>query len=57
MSARSTNPELLQLRELAQKIVKRATGSRNESTIAAVRTGLLAYIVLRAYSMRYYSGA
>lgn len=58
MSSRSTDPVLFSLREKAEKIVRNATGSKSPNAIAGVRTGLLLYLVLRAYTMRYYtSGA
>lgn len=55
MSSRSTDVELLQVRDIAEKIVVKATGVRNDSVIASVRTGLLLYVVLRAYTMHHYS--
>lgn len=55
MSSRSTDADLLKIRSVAEKIIKQATGTRNENAIASVRTGLLLYIVLRAYTMNYYS--
>lgn len=55
MSSRSTDPALFSLREKAEKIVKLATQNKNTSVIAAVRTGILLYLIARAYSMRYYS--
>jgi hypothetical protein len=55
MSSRSSDLELLRVREKAQTVVAKATGITNESIIASVRTGLLLYIILRAYSMHYYS--
>ncbi|BDD79542.1 hypothetical protein [Burkholderia phage FLC9] len=55
MSSRSTDPALFSLREKAEKIVKLATQNKNTSVIASVRTGLLLYLIARAYSMRYYA--
>jgi hypothetical protein len=55
MSSRSTDPALFSLRDKAEKIVKLATNNKNSSVIAAVRTGMLLYLIARAYSMRYYS--
>jgi hypothetical protein len=55
MSSRSTDPALFSLREKAEKIVKLATNNKNTSVIAAVRTGILLYLIARAYSMRYYA--
>jgi len=55
MSSRSTDVGLSKLREDAEVLVKKATDIKNPSVIAAIRTGVLLYIVLRAYTMRYYS--
>jgi hypothetical protein len=54
-SSRSTDPELFHLRETAERIVGRATQNRNDSVIASIRTGVLLYVVLRAFTMRHYS--
>lgn len=55
MSSRSTEVELLKIRKVAEKIIKQATGTKNENAISSVRTGLLLYIVLRSFTMSYYS--
>ncbi len=55
MSSKSVDPDLLMMREKARTIVKTATGSKNESLIASIRTGLLLYIVIRAFTMNHYS--
>lgn len=54
-SSRSSDPELLELRELAEKIIRRAIETKTDSVVASVRTAVLLYIVARAYTMRYYS--
>lgn len=53
-SSRSTDPVLYDLRKSTEEIVRMATHSKNESAISSVRTGVLLYIVLRSYTMRYY---
>lgn len=55
MSSRSTDPILFSLREKVEKIVKQATGNKNGSVIASVRTGVLLYTVLRAMTMKHYT--
>lgn len=55
MSSRSTDVELLEIRKLAEKVVAKATGLKNDNIIASVRTGLLLYLLLRAYTMHHYS--
>jgi hypothetical protein len=53
-SSRTTNPTVLKLRKDVESIVLKATGSRNQSQQAAVRTGVLLYIVLCAVTMKHY---
>lgn len=55
MSSRSTDPALFSLRNKMELIVKDATGNKNSSLIASVRTGALLYIVLRAMTMKHYT--
>lgn len=55
MSSRSTDVALFSLREKTERLVRRATNNRNDSVIASVRTGVLLYVVLRAFTMRYYT--
>ncbi|MNU19636.1 hypothetical protein D3C71_78680 [compost metagenome] len=56
-SSRSTDADLFSLREKAEKIVKDATGTTNPSVIASVRTGMLLYLVARAFSMQHYTAS
>lgn len=56
MSSRSTDLKLLEARKLVEKMVIQATGSKNESGVAAVRTAWMLYIVTRAFARRYYIG-
>lgn len=55
MASRSSDPSLLKMRDLAERIVASAIPSRNPSIIASVRTGVMLYLVLRAFTMKYYS--
>jgi hypothetical protein len=54
-SSRSTDPDLLELRDLVEKVIRPAVNSRTEAVVASVRTGVLLYLVSRAYTMQYYS--
>lgn len=54
-SSRSTDANLMRARNQVEKIVKEATGSRNETGVSAVRTAWMLYIVVRAFSRRYYT--
>jgi hypothetical protein len=54
-SSRSIDPALFSLREKAEWCVRKATGNKNESVIASVRTAVLLYIVARTMTMTYYT--
>lgn len=54
MSSRTSDPDLLLMRDLGHRLVKEATGSTNEGAVAAVRTGVFLYIVLRTYTKHHY---
>ena len=55
MASRSSDIDLMAMRDLAQKIIRSATTTRNETVIASVRTGLLLYIVVRGFTMKHYT--
>ena len=55
MASRSTNAQLLKMRQNAERIVSMAVSIRTDSVIANLRTALLLYICLRAYTMHYYT--
>ena len=55
MASRSTNPDMLELRDVSFNICKRASKSVNASMIAALRTGLMLYIVLRVFTKSHYT--
>lgn len=54
MSSRSSDPSLLKMRSLGEKILKKVMVGRSVAVIASVRTGLMLYIVLRTFSMKHY---
>lgn len=54
-SSRSTDKLLLEIRSMAEEVVKSTGLTKNSVTIAAVRSALLLYIVIRAFTMSYYS--
>jgi hypothetical protein len=54
-SSRSIDPALFSLREKAEWCVKQATGNRNDSVIASVRTSVLLYLVIRTMTMQHYT--
>lgn len=53
-ASRMSDPVLLRTKEISEKIVVLATGTRNTSMIASVRTGLQLYLVIRAMAMEFY---
>lgn len=55
MSSRSTDPSLLKIRANIETVVVKAIRSKNPSIIASVRTGVMLYLILRAFTMRHYS--
>lgn len=55
MAPKSSDPRVLVLRETGDQIVKNATNSKHAGQIAATRTGLILYIVLRAMTMKFYT--
>lgn len=55
MSSRSTDALLMEIRDLVGTIVTQATKSRNDSAVAATRTGFMIYVIVRMFSMRHYT--
>lgn len=55
MGSKSTDPLLLKIRDLSKDITTLAIKSRNPSVIAAVRTAVMLYIVIRAFTKNHYS--
>lgn len=55
MSSRSTDPQLLRVRDMAEEITRKSISSRSNSVIAAVRTALMLYVVTRAFTMQHYA--
>lgn len=55
MSSRSVEVDLANMRKKSEKIVRLATKIKNDNVIASLKTSLLLYIILRAYSKNYYS--
>ena len=53
-SSRATDTKLLQIKERVEKMVRTATGSKNDSVVAATRTAFCLYLVVRAFTMKHY---
>ena len=56
MSSRMSDPQLIKMRDLSEKITQKAIRSKNSAVVSSTRTGLQVYIVLRAFSKNYYQG-
>lgn len=56
-SSRSTDPYLLEMRELTEQIIRPAVKTKTQAVVASVRTAVLLYIVLRAYTKKHYTGS
>lgn len=54
MASRSSDPLLLDMRDLGVKIFKKSVNTKSQSVLAAVRTGVMLYIVLRMFAKDYY---
>jgi len=55
MASRSSDEDLMQLREMAEQIAGFATGSRNDTVKKSIRTAVLLYIMGRIMAKDYYS--
>ncbi len=53
-SSRTSNAKLLEMRRLGEKVVGSAINSKNTADIAAVRTAVFLYVLLRVFSRNYY---
>lgn len=55
-ASRTSDELLLKIRDNVENIVRRATKIKSGPAIASTRTGVMLYIVLRAFTMKHYSG-
>lgn len=55
MASRMSDPVLIRMRDLADGIVERSASTRNKAIQSSLKTGLQLYLVLRAFTMNYYS--
>lgn len=55
MASRMNNDMLLEMRDLAEHIVKRSVTSKNNAVKSSVRTGIQLYIVVRAFARNHYT--
>lgn len=55
LSSKIRDRELIETRELGNEIIRDAIDSKNKALIASVRSAVMIYIVLRMFSMEYYT--
>lgn len=54
-AGKSTNPSILKTRKIGEKLSKKATKTTSATTVSALRTGLILYILLRTLTKDHYS--
>ena len=54
-SARSSDPDLIDLRLTVEKLIKPAVDSKTPAVLSSVRTAIMLYLVVRAYTMSHYT--
>lgn len=55
MASRMSDPVLVHMRDLSDEIVLASASTKNKAVQASLKTGLQLYIVLRTFTMNYYS--
>ncbi|MOA42234.1 hypothetical protein D3C78_1642660 [compost metagenome] len=55
MAPRSEDSRVLFMRDTGEELVREATKIKNPAVIAATRTGIMLYLILRAMTKSYYS--
>lgn len=55
MASRSSNPSIIKMRALGEKVVSKAIKSKSPSTVASVRTGVFLYVITRVFAKSYYT--
>lgn len=53
-ASRANNDLLLQMREVGEKVVRKAVKTKNDNLVSSIRTGVLLYIVARTITMHHY---
>ena len=56
LASRSSDEELKKIRDLGSKLIKRISPTSSESVVNNIRTGMILYITLRAFTKHYYHG-
>lgn len=55
MASKTNDPLVFRVRDLAEEMVRASAKTKNNTMIAALRTGLILYIVARTFTMKHYS--
>lgn len=55
MASKTSDPLVFTAREIAEKLVRASCKTKNNTMIAALKTGLIIYIVGRVFSMQHYT--
>lgn len=56
MASKTNDPLVFQARDIAEKYVRAACKTKNNTMIAALKTGLIVYIIGRTFTMQHYVG-
>ncbi|BDH16627.1 MAG: hypothetical protein [Bacteriophage sp.] len=55
MAPKTSNAHVFTAREISEKIIRQACKTKNPTMIASLKTGLIIYIIARAFTMRHYT--
>ena len=55
MAPKNSEPEILAIREIGEKLIRDSTNIKNPAIIASVRSGCVLYLVLRTITKGHYS--
>lgn len=54
-ASRSNDPMVLEMRGLTEAMVQQAVKTKNQALVAAIRTGVLLYLLLRTFTMKHFT--
>lgn len=55
MASKTSDPLVFQAREIAEKLVRASCKTKNNTMVAALKTGLIIYIIGRTFAMQHYT--
>jgi acetone carboxylase gamma subunit len=53
-SSRQSSPQLMEIKELTEDMIKKALNIRGESVLASVRTAFCLFLLIRAFTQQHY---